>query len=107
MRVSGPPFTTQWFRAGKHWVVSFSRLTVAGRPTASDHLARTLDDVELIAQQVEHLAEKLEGFERRGGEVEKVNARLELAALTTARALAEIATHWDAVYDAMRRPEES
>ncbi len=68
---------------------------------------RSLKDVELIAQQVSSLAEKLEGLERRVGEVEKVNARLELAALTTARALAEIATHWDAVYDAMRRPEES
>ena len=36
-------------------------------------------------------------------EVEKVNARLEEAALTTARALAEISAHWDAVYEAMRR----
>jgi hypothetical protein len=32
-----------------------------------------------------------------------VNARLEEAALTTARALGEVSHHWDAVYDAMRR----
>jgi len=38
-------------------------------------------------------------------EIEKVNARLEEAALITARALAEISGHWDAVYEAMRRPE--
>jgi hypothetical protein len=30
---------------------------------------------------------------------------LEQAALTTARALAEISGHWDAVYEAMRRGE--
>ena len=34
-----------------------------------------------------------------------MNARLEQAALTTARALAEISGHWDAVYEAMRREE--
>ena len=66
-----------------------------------------MDDVELIAQQVIGLAEKLEGLERRVGEVEKVNARLEAAALTTARALEETASHWDAVYEATRRPESS
>jgi hypothetical protein len=38
-------------------------------------------------------------------EVENVNARLEAAALTTARAMIEISQHWDAVYEAMRRPE--
>jgi hypothetical protein len=65
----------------------------------------TVDDAELIAQQVSSLAEKLELLERRLGEVEKVNARLEAAALTTARALEEIATHWEAVYEAMRRAE--
>jgi hypothetical protein len=36
-----------------------------------------------------------------------VNARLEDAALTTARALAEISGHWEAVYEAMRRKDES
>ena len=37
--------------------------------------------------------------------VEAVNARLEQAALTTARALHEVAGQWDAVYEAMRRIE--
>jgi hypothetical protein len=36
-------------------------------------------------------------------EVERVNERLEEAALTTARALGEVSHHWDAVYEAMRR----
>jgi len=40
-------------------------------------------------------------------EVERVNARLEEAALTTARALEEISGHWDAVYEAMRPKDES
>ena len=38
-------------------------------------------------------------------EVERVNARLEQAALITARSLQEISGHWDAVYEAMRRAE--
>jgi len=40
-------------------------------------------------------------------EVEKVNVRLEDAALTTARALQEISGHWEAVYEAMRRRDSS
>jgi hypothetical protein len=51
------------------------------------------------------LWEKWRGLEERLAEVERVNARLEDAALTTARAMAEISRHWDAVYDAMRRAE--
>ena len=62
-----------------------------------------MKDYELIAQQVSSLAERIDGLTRRVNEVEQVNARLESAALTTARALQEIATHWDAVYEAMRR----
>jgi outer membrane murein-binding lipoprotein Lpp len=65
------------------------------------------DDYELIAQQVSGLAEKIDALTRRVDEVEKVNARLEAAALTTARALSEIATRWDAVYEAMRSQEDS
>ena len=42
-------------------------------------------------------------LEDRLAEVERVNARLDDAALTTARALGEVSRHWDAVYDAMRR----
>ena len=38
-------------------------------------------------------------------DVEEVNARLEDAALTTARALGEVSGDWDAVYDAMRRAD--
>jgi hypothetical protein len=34
-----------------------------------------------------------------------VIARLEGAALTTARSMEEISQHWDAVYEAMRRSE--
>jgi hypothetical protein len=37
--------------------------------------------------------------------VERVNARLEEAALTTARATGEVSRHWDAAYDAMRRAD--
>jgi hypothetical protein len=64
-----------------------------------------MKDYELIAQQVSSLAEKIDALTRRVNEVEQVNARLESAALTTARALQEIAIHWDAVYEAMRREE--
>jgi prefoldin subunit 5 len=64
-----------------------------------------VQDYELIAQQVSVLAERIDALTRRVSEVEQVNARLEEAALTTARSLQEIATHWDAVYEALRRPE--
>ena len=65
-----------------------------------------MKDYELIAQQVSSIAEKMDALTRRVNEVEKVNARLEAAALTTSRSLQEIATHWDAVYEAMRRQED-
>ncbi len=39
--------------------------------------------------------------------MEDVNAGLEEAALTTARALQEIPAHWDKVYEAMRRKERA
>jgi len=64
-----------------------------------------VQDFELIAQQVSSLGEKLDALEKRLAEAEKVNTRLEGAALTTARALQEIASHWDAVYAAMRRED--
>jgi hypothetical protein len=73
-----------------------------------------LQDYELIAQRlsalgqtVQDLEEKVRRFEERMGDIEKVNARLEDAALTTARALQEISGHWDAVYEAMRRKDSS
>ena len=66
-----------------------------------------MDDAELIAQELSGLAGKVDELERRLHDVEKVNARLEQAALTTARSLQEISGHWDAVYEAMRRDEAS
>ena len=64
-----------------------------------------MDDYEVVAQELNALGEKIRDLEERIGEVERVNARLEDAALTTARALGEVSRHWDAVYDAMRRAE--
>jgi hypothetical protein len=62
-----------------------------------------MDDYEVVAQELSDLGEKWRAIEERLAEVERVNARLEDAALTTARALGEVSRHWDAVYDAMRR----
>ena len=62
---------------------------------------------ELLAQQASSLNQKVAELEERMDESEKVNARLEQAALTTARALQEISGHWDAVYEAMRWQEQS
>jgi hypothetical protein len=61
-------------------------------------IIRAVDDYEVIAEELSTLGEKLRGLDERLAEVEKVNARLEDAALTTARALGEISRHWDAVY---------
>ena len=70
-------------------------------------------DHEVLAQQVSALGGKVNQLENRISDlllrladIEKMNARLEQAALTTARALSEISGHWDAVYEAMRRAEE-
>ena len=64
-----------------------------------------MDDYEVVAEELSKLAEKWHELEERVAEVEKVNARLEEAALTTARGLGEVSRHWDAVYDAMRRAD--
>ena len=64
-----------------------------------------MDDYEVVAEELSQLAEKMRALEGRLTEVERVNARLEEAALTTARALGEVSRHWDAVYDAMRRAD--
>jgi hypothetical protein len=64
-------------------------------------------EYELIAQKVSSLDQKVAQLAERVAETEKVNARLEVAALTTSRALQEISAHWDAVYEAMRRQEET
>ena len=66
-----------------------------------------MQDAEMIAQELSAVGHKLDEFDKRLAAVEQVNARLEEAALTTARALAEISGHWDAVYEAMRRKDES
>jgi hypothetical protein len=66
-----------------------------------------MQDFEVIAQELSALGHKLDELDRRLAAVEKVNSRLEDAALTTARALGEISGHWDAVYEAMRRRDES
>jgi predicted nuclease with TOPRIM domain len=64
-----------------------------------------VDDYEVVAEELSQLAEKMRHLEERLAEVERVNAQLEEAALTTARAMAEVSRHWDAVYDAMRRAD--
>jgi hypothetical protein len=64
-----------------------------------------VDDYGVVAEELSQLAEKLRGLEERLTEVERVNARLEEAALSTARAMGEVSRHWDAVYDAMRRAD--
>ena len=66
-----------------------------------------MQDYELIAQELSALNERVEELSTRLSAVERVNNRLEDAALTTARALGEISGHWDAVYEAMRRRDES
>jgi len=65
-----------------------------------------MDDYEVVAQELSQLGEKIRVLGDRMAEVERVNARLEEAALSTARALSEVSRHWDAVYEAMRRAEE-
>lgn len=65
-----------------------------------------MDDYEVVAEELSKLAEKWHDLEERVAEVERVNARLEEAALTTARGLGEVSRHWDAVYDAMRRADK-
>jgi hypothetical protein len=66
-----------------------------------------LTDFDIIAREVNGHRTLLEAIEKRLDEVEKVNARLEEAALTTARALQEISGHWNAVYEAMRLKDQS
>ena len=62
-------------------------------------------DSEVLARELDSLGNKLRAVESRLAEVEKIIERLEAAALTTARALEEVSTHWDRVYRAMRRAE--
>jgi uncharacterized coiled-coil protein SlyX len=66
-----------------------------------------MHDSEMIAQELSALGHRVDELETRLAAVEVVNRRLEEVALTTARALAEISGHWDAVYEAMRRKDKS
>ena len=66
-----------------------------------------LEDFETIAQEVSALGQRLSDLEARLKHVEKVNTGLEEAALTTARAMQEISSHWDKVYEAMRRVDDA
>jgi uncharacterized coiled-coil protein SlyX len=60
---------------------------------------------EVLAQELESLGQRIQAFETRLAEVERIIRDLEAAALTTARAMEQISSHWDAVYRAMRRAE--
>jgi chaperonin cofactor prefoldin len=60
---------------------------------------------EVLAQELSNIAGRVGALETRLREVEAVIERLEGAAETTARALEEVSSHWDAVYRAMRRAE--
>jgi hypothetical protein len=62
-------------------------------------------EMSRLTQEVSRLAEETQALERVS-EVEIVNERLEVAAVTTARALHEVSTHWDRVYEAMRRADK-
>jgi hypothetical protein len=65
-----------------------------------------LTEFDIIAREVSGYRTRFEAIEKRLDEAERLNARLESAALTTSRAMTEISRHWDAVYEAMRRTEE-
>jgi hypothetical protein len=80
-----------------------ARLTIAG----SGIISLGLEDYETIAQEVSTLGQRVSDLENRLEHAEKMNAGLEEAALTTARALQEISAHWDKVYEAMRRKDAS
>ena len=60
---------------------------------------------EVLAQELDSIGSKLLAVELRMAEVEPIIRGLEAAALTTARALEEVSSHWDSVYRAMRRAE--
>ena len=62
---------------------------------------------EVLAQELESVGNRLLALETRLIEVEAIIGGLERAALSTAQALNEVSSHWDAVYRAMRRPEQS
>ena len=68
-------------------------------------MASRSSESEVLAQELDSLGQKVEALETRLAEVERIIKGLEAAALTTARALEEVSSHWDSVYRAMRRAE--
>jgi hypothetical protein len=58
-----------------------------------------------LPKKISTIAGRVSDLETRLREVETVIERLEAAAATTARALDEVSSHWEAVYRAMRRAE--
>ena len=68
-------------------------------------MAAGSSESEVLAQELGSLGQKIQAFEERLAEVERIIRDLEAAALTTARAMEQISSHWDAVYRAMRRAE--
>jgi prefoldin subunit 5 len=60
---------------------------------------------EVLAQELESLGQKIQAFETRLAEIERIIRNLEAAAQSTARSMEQISSHWDAVYRAMRRAE--
>jgi prefoldin subunit 5 len=68
-------------------------------------MAAGSSESEVLAQELESLGGKVHALEARMAEVERIIEGLESAALTTARALEEVSSHWDSVYRAMRRAE--
>jgi uncharacterized coiled-coil protein SlyX len=68
-------------------------------------MAAGSSESEVLAQELESRGQKIQAFETRLAEVERIIRDLEAAALTTARAMEQISSHWDAVYRAMRRAE--
>jgi len=68
-------------------------------------MAAERSESEVLAQELGKLGETVNSLETRLAEVERIIEGLETAALTTARALEEISSHWDSVYRAMRKAE--
>jgi uncharacterized coiled-coil protein SlyX len=68
-------------------------------------MAAGSSESEVLAQELDSLGQKVHALETRLAEVERIIRGLEAAALTTARALEEVSSHWDSVYRAMRRAE--
>lgn len=68
-------------------------------------MAAESSEYEVLAQELDSLGKKVHALETRLADVERIIEGLEAAALTTARALEEVSSHWDSVYRAMRRAE--